>query len=60
MLCRFLEYVVEETIAGRVNEIKEYTIGTRALGRPGISTRSLTLVYASMRAGCGRCCIRII
>lgn len=35
MLCRFLDYVVEETIAGRVNEIKEYTIGTRALGRPG-------------------------
>lgn len=34
LLCRFLDYVVEETIAGRVNEIKEYTIGTRALGRP--------------------------
>lgn len=35
LLCRFLDYVVTETIAGRVNEIKEYTIGTRALGRPG-------------------------
>ncbi|WP_276481089.1 tetratricopeptide repeat protein [Paraflavitalea pollutisoli] len=35
LLCRFLDYVVTETMAGRVNEIKEYTIGTRALGRPG-------------------------
>jgi TolB-like protein/Tfp pilus assembly protein PilF len=34
LLRRFLVYVVEETIAGRINEIKEYTIGTRALGRP--------------------------
>lgn len=34
LLCHFLEFIVEETIAGRVKEIKEYTIGTRALGRP--------------------------
>lgn len=34
VLLHFLEFVIEETIAGRVKEIKEYTIGTRALGRP--------------------------
>lgn len=33
VLSMFLQFVVEETLAGRVNEIKEYTIGIRALGR---------------------------
>jgi len=33
MLARFLEFVVEETLAGRSDQIKEYTIGVKALGR---------------------------
>lgn len=34
VLQQFLQFVVEETLAGRVREIKEYTIGIHALGRP--------------------------
>src|SRR5882672_4177059 len=34
VLSMFLQFVVEETLAGHSNEIKEYTIGIRALGRP--------------------------
>src|SRR5436190_1658988 len=34
VLSMFLQFVIEETLAGRINEIKEYTIGIRALGRP--------------------------
>jgi TolB-like protein len=34
VLAKFLEFVVTEKIAGRSNEIKEYTIGVKALGRP--------------------------
>lgn len=34
VLSMFLQFVVEETLADRSNEIKEYTIGVRALGRP--------------------------
>ena len=33
VLSRFLQFVVEEFLAERPNEIKEYTIGVRALGR---------------------------
>jgi TolB-like protein len=33
VVSRFLEFVVEEALAGRANEIKEYTIGVKALGR---------------------------
>jgi TolB-like protein len=33
-LCRFLRYVVEETLAGRSQAIKEYTIGVEVYGRP--------------------------
>lgn len=33
VLSMFLQFVVEETLAGHINEIKEYTIGIRALGR---------------------------
>src|SRR4030095_16312399 len=33
VLSRFLQFVVEELLAKRPNEIKEYTIGVRALGR---------------------------
>jgi TolB-like protein len=33
VVSRFLEFVVEEVLAGRANEIKEYTIGVKALGR---------------------------
>jgi hypothetical protein len=32
-LCRFLEYVVEETLAGRNASVKEYTIGSIVFGR---------------------------
>src|SRR5215204_1746647 len=34
ILTRFLEYVVLAKLAGREDEIKEYTIGIKALGRP--------------------------
>lgn len=34
LLCRFLEFVVKETLAGRENQIKEYTIAREVLGRP--------------------------
>jgi len=33
VLSMFLQFVVEETLAGHNNEIKEYTIGIRALGK---------------------------
>jgi adenylate cyclase len=33
VLAVFLRFVVDETLAGRMNEIKEYTIGIKALGR---------------------------
>ena len=32
-LSRFLRFVVEETLAGRQNQIKQYTVGIKALGR---------------------------
>ncbi len=34
VLSRFLEFVVGEKLSGRTDEIKEYTIGVKALGRP--------------------------
>src|SRR4030095_11558442 len=34
VISRFLEFVVEEKLSGRTDEIKEYTIGVKALGRP--------------------------
>ncbi len=34
VISRFLEFVVEEKLSGRDAEIKEYTIGVKALGRP--------------------------
>lgn len=34
LLCRFLQFVVNETLAGRENQIKEYTIAREVLGRP--------------------------
>jgi TolB-like protein len=34
VLSRFLEYVVEKKLLGQEDEIKEYTIGVLALGRP--------------------------
>lgn len=33
-LTRFLEYIVEETLAGRTDAIKEYTLGVEVYGRP--------------------------
>jgi len=35
MLCGFLGFVVEETLAGRVHEIKGYTVATQVFGRRG-------------------------
>lgn len=32
-LSRLLEFIIEETLAGRNNQLKEYTIATQALGR---------------------------
>jgi hypothetical protein len=34
LLSMFLRFIVEETLAGRVNAIKEYTIAITVLGRP--------------------------
>src|SRR5215203_4253997 len=34
ILCKFLEYDVLKKLAGNEEEIKEYTIGVKALGRP--------------------------
>jgi tetratricopeptide (TPR) repeat protein len=34
ILCRFLEFVVEHKLAGRENELKEYTVGIHVLGKP--------------------------
>ena len=34
VLIKFLQFVVSEKLAGHDDEIKEYTIGVRALGRP--------------------------
>src|SRR5678815_891629 len=34
ILTRFLEFVVNEKLLSHEDEIKEYTIGTMALGRP--------------------------
>jgi TolB-like protein len=34
LLCRFLKFVVNETLAGRENQIKEYTVAREVLGRP--------------------------
>jgi len=34
ILSRFLQYVVNETLSGHEDAIKEYTIGVKALGRP--------------------------
>jgi tetratricopeptide (TPR) repeat protein len=32
-LCRFLRYIVEETLAGRESEVKEHTLGVRVFDR---------------------------
>ena len=34
VLAKFLEFVVKATLSGKQEEIKEYTIGVKALGRP--------------------------
>src|SRR5215217_2246628 len=34
IMAKFLEYVVHTKLAGREDEIKEYTIGIKVLGRP--------------------------
>jgi len=33
-LCQFLRYVVEQTLQGHANEIKQYTVGVEAMGFP--------------------------
>src|SRR6478735_8211095 len=33
VLCQFLQFVVDETLGGNGERIKEYTIGTKVLGR---------------------------
>jgi len=34
VLCNFLQFVVQQTIAGNTSDLKEYTIGVSALGKP--------------------------
>jgi TolB-like protein len=64
-LTRFLRYVVEETLAGRGDALKEYTVGVNALGRPTTfdptndssvraAARQLRLKLAAYAAGAGR------
>lgn len=51
LLSRFLEFVVEKKLSGRDEEIKEYTIGVKALGKPKDFNPQLD---ASVRIHAGR------
>ena len=51
ILARFLEFVVEKKLSGRDEEIKEYTIGVNALGKPKDFNPQLD---ASVRIHAGR------
>ena len=64
-LRRLLRYTVETTLAGKGEELKEYTIGVEALGRPGsfdprqdnivrVQARKLRERLAAYYAGEGR------
>jgi serine/threonine-protein kinase len=49
-LRRFLRYTVEETLAGRGDQLKEYTIGVEALGRdPAFDPHRDTIVRVQAR-----------
>jgi TolB-like protein len=51
LLSRFLEFVVEKKLSGQHDEIKEYTIGVKALGKPKDFNPQLD---ASVRIHAGR------
>jgi TolB-like protein len=51
LLSRFLEFVVEKKLSGQDDEIKEYTIGVKALGKPKDFNPQLD---ASVRIHAGR------
>jgi TolB-like protein len=51
LLARFLEFVVEKKLSGQDDEIKEYTIGVKALGKPKDFNPQLD---ASVRIHAGR------
>jgi TolB-like protein len=51
VLSRFLEFIVEEKLAGRQHQIKEYTIGTKVFGNPG---KFNPKTNASVRVHAGR------
>ena len=44
ILMRFLSFIVEETLLGRSNQIKEYTIGMNVLNKPGSFNPSLDAI----------------
>ena len=49
-LRRFLAYVVDETLAGRADSLKEYTIGVEVFGRgEGFDPRADTIVRVQAR-----------
>jgi TolB-like protein len=50
VLSRFLEFIVEEKIAGRQDQIKEYTIGSKVFGKFG----NFQATDASVRVHAGR------
>ena len=49
---RFLEFIVQETLAGHANRIKAYTIAVDVLGRDQVSIRRPTRWYGSRPVGC--------
>jgi len=51
VLSRFIEFVVEKKLSGREDEIKEYTIAVKGLGKPGDFNPQLD---ASVRIHAGR------
>ena len=51
-LCRFLRYIVEETLAGRASEIKEHALGLASSIAETISIPGWTRSCACRRATC--------
>ena len=51
---RFLQYIVNEALAGHPERLKGYSIGVEVFGRPEPSILLLIPSYASRRRGCAR------
>lgn len=59
-MTRFLRFIVEETLAGYVDELKETTIGVAVFDRPPITIPASTQLFASKRDGSARNCLSIM